>query len=107
MRSIVAILLLLVLPVSVMAAAPKVEYFLGQYEGKGCLDQAKTALIETGFTIKKGTYESEDSVGVQGNYKGVVGCSTDIQGLVLLIVSGPDYKTANRLASKLLSYFVK
>ena len=89
-----------------MATPPKIEFFLVKYDGYDCLNRAKTALIKSGFKIKSGTYKGEDRVGVNGQFKGAVGCSTEVPTAVVFVVSGPNYKTAHKLARRMQKNFM-
>jgi len=90
----------------VNAAAPKVEFFLTKYDGRNCLARAKIALQASGFKMSNGTYQGEDRVGITGNFKGAVGCSTEVPTSVVFVVSGPDYNTAKKLARKMKASFI-
>jgi hypothetical protein len=89
-----------------IAAAPKVEFFLVEYDGYSCLSRAETALINSGFKMKGGTYKGEDRVGINGEFKGAVGCSTEVPNAVVFVVSGPNYETARTLARTIQRNFM-
>jgi hypothetical protein len=92
--------------ITAMATPPKVEFYLTKYDGKNCLIRAERALKESGFTITSGTFVGEDRVGVNGNFKGAVGCSSEVPTSVVFLVSGSDYKTASQLARQIQRNFM-
>lgn len=98
MKKLALVSLLTLSPIFAHAVAPQIEFYLTQYDGKNCLERAGTALKASGFRLKSGTYVSEDRVGVYGEYKGAVGCSSEVENSVVFVVSGPDYGTASDLA---------
>lgn len=100
------ILLVLLSGTVLMAKAPYVEFFLTQYDGKRCLQRAEYALKKSGFKMKGGTFQGEDRVGVKGDFKGAVGCSTEAPTSVVFVVSGPKYNEAKRLGRLLQKYFL-
>lgn len=89
-----------------MAEAPKLELYLVQYDGINCLKRAEYSLKESGFKLSSGTYKGEDRVGVNGNYKGAVTCSTEAPTSVVFTVAGDEYPKAKELARKLQYNFM-
>jgi hypothetical protein len=102
---ILIVLFSFLLSAPALAEPPKVELYLTQYSGRDCLDRARAALRASGFIVTSGTYQGEDSVGAQGQYKGVVSCFTEVSGAVVFVVAGPSYEEAKRLAIKLQANF--
>ncbi len=91
---------------AIVAEPPKVEFFLTRYDSKDCLNRAVKALGAAGFTLKKGTYQGEDRVGIQGEYTGAVGCSTEVPNAVVFVVSGPNYQQVKYMAQSIQSAFM-
>jgi hypothetical protein len=89
-----------------MAEAPKVEFFLTQYDGVNCLSRAENSLKQSGFEMTNGKYKGEDRVGVYGNYKGAIGCSTEIPTAVVFVVTGDEYNKIKDMARKLQYNFM-
>lgn len=86
--------------------APKIELYLVQYDGVNCLKRAEYSLKESGFTLSSGTYKAEDRVGIHGNYKGAVTCSSEAPTAVVFTVAGNEYSKARELARKLQYNFM-
>lgn len=105
MKNVILATVLMMSSISVFASPPKLEFFLTKYDGNNCTSRAVAALSAAGFEIKKGTYQGEDRVGVFGNYKGAVGCSSEVKNSVVFVVSGPDYKKAHTLARSIQKNF--
>lgn len=106
-KTLLSILLFILLSNAAIAAPPKLEFYLTKYNGYDCLGRAVSALRQAGFRIKRGTYQSEDRVGVKGKFKGAVGCSSEVPTAVVFVVSGPYYKTARRLARQIQGNFMR
>jgi hypothetical protein len=110
------------------AAYPYVELYYWVYNGKDSGERADQALKKAGFTLVAGTFQQMDHVGTYKDYTGVVvslnnennaSLSTATKearfmfmqkpgeniNLIIFIVSGPNYKEANRLALELKKSF--
>lgn len=122
-RALLAALLVASLPAAAQAAPPFVEDYSLVYKGTDCAARAAAALAKVGFTAKAGSYQEMDHVGVSGDYKAVVSCLSNatlgVKGsgyvfleapgettsIVVVVVAGPAYKEANRLALALKAAF--
>ncbi|MFH0974953.1 MAG: hypothetical protein V1874_04130 [Spirochaetota bacterium] len=110
------------------AAYPYVELYYWVYNGKDSGERADQALKKAGFTPVAGTFQQMDHVGTYKDYTGVVVCLNNENNaslstatkearfmfmqkpgeninLIIFIVSGPNYKEANRLALELKKSF--
>ena len=102
----VLLLTMFLLPKEAFAAPPKIEFFMSKYDGYNCLSRAEKALKKSGFKMKKGSFSGEDRVGYLGNYKGAIGCSSEVRTSVVFVVAGPNYKDARALARKMQRNFM-
>lgn len=107
MKSFKIILGLLALSLTLQAKAPLMEFFLSYYEGGNCLVRAQSALKSAGFTLGKSTFASEDVTGTKGEFKGAVGCSSEVPNSVVFIVAGNSYQEAKKLAMQIQDSFMK
>lgn len=67
-----------------------------------CKADAAKALTKAGFRLKAATHANEDTVGVDGHYKGVVSCINLDVSRIIFIVTGSEYKLASEKLNKLV-----
>lgn len=87
----------LLLSMPAYAEPPYLEMYYIDSPEEHCLERAEASLTETGFKMKKGTWEGYDRVGSMGDYKAAVSC-VQPKNVVAIVVAGPVYKTVNEHA---------
>lgn len=98
------LLLALLVSATAFAKPPMMEFYWVKYGGGNCLELAGNALLKSGFKPKSGTFKGEDRVAVIGDYKGAVSCPKNMAA-AFVVVAGPNYKEANRLALQIKKNF--
>jgi len=102
---ITAIVITLSMMSRVQAKPPVIDYQWSEYEGnqKQCVQRAKKTMQEMEFIMSPSTTSSQEAVGYQGDYKGIIACLPD--KMVVFIVAGPIYKQAELLSKQLKNDF--